>query len=61
MSKSKEFEEGAIGSISGKDMNMKFVVEVGDNVRRKNQYHLQNFHVTSAHPSDISSGKIVTF
>ena len=40
---------------------MKFVVEVGDNVRRKNQYHLQNSHVTPAHPSDISSGKIVTF
>jgi len=40
-------------------MNMKFVVEVGDNVRRKNQYHLENFHVSLPHPSDMSSGEIV--
>jgi hypothetical protein len=38
---------------------MKFFVEVDDSVRRKNQYHLENFHVTPAHPSDISSGEIV--
>lgn len=39
---------------------MKFVVEVGDNVRRTTQYHLENLHVSPVHPSDISSGEIVT-
>ena len=39
---------------------MKFVVEVGGNVRRKNQYHLENLYVSPAHPSDISSEEIVT-
>jgi hypothetical protein len=40
-------------------MKMIFDVEVDNNVRRKKQYHLENFHASPAHPFDISSGEIV--
>jgi hypothetical protein len=36
-----------------KNMNMKFVVVVDENERRKNQCHLENVHVSLAHLSDI--------
>jgi hypothetical protein len=41
-------------------MNMKCVEEVGNNVTRKSVFHLENFHASSAYPSDRSSGEIMT-
>jgi hypothetical protein len=38
---------------------MKFVDEVCDNVRLISQFHLENFHASPAHHSDISSGEIM--